>query len=181
MPPVPLPLCKSRIANDSVPVDPSAVFKQGTVAEGRLANGNETLALATPAKPRIKHSHPRDLHTYRHQGAFGKVAPGSDYSGPSDMFVAETPMLPSGRHQDFGSRLNGLTSQVSADLPYRLHGDANDADDLADFMVDTDEEDDGALFSGRKSLPSELALERRNGKQLVAEVAEVPETPMKAV
>ena len=97
------------------------------------------------------------------------------------MFVAETPMLPSGRHQDFGSRLNGLTSQVSADLPYRLHGDANDADDLADFMVDTDEEDDGALFSGRKSLPSELALERRNGKQLVAEVAEVPETPMKAV
>lgn len=74
-----------------------------------------------------------------------------------------------------------MTSQVPADLPNRLHGDTNDADDLADFMVDTDEEDDGALFSSSKSYPSALTLERRNDGPLIGDVAEVPETPIKAV
>jgi hypothetical protein len=43
-------------------------------------------------------------------------------------------------------------------LSHRLHGEADDADDLADFMVDTDEEEDIALFSGRSHIAPSSSL-----------------------
>lgn len=111
----------------------------------------------------------------------------SETSGPSDMFVEETPAIPGGRHRDFrrhASSHNTVVSQpsrlfTSADAPYRLH-EQHDEDDLADFMVDTDEEDDGALFSGGKSRrPSERLHERTGDVRIAEDVPEVPETPMK--
>lgn len=116
------------------------------------------------------------------------MVPDFGTSGPSDMFVAETPAIPGGRHHDFRTQSFGrkpMASQASrttysVDMPYRLHEQADDVDDLADFMVDTDEEDDGALFSGRGRRPGGQVLGQPGDRRVVEDVPEVPETPHRA-
>jgi hypothetical protein len=171
-------------------LESTGATKQHAPTERRTATGSETLALATPSKPRSKQvgQQASDSNAYREHGPFRKMVTVSETSGPSDMFVEETPAIPGGRYRDFRrhtSTHNVIASQPShlfssADAPYRLH-EQHDEDDLADFMVDTDEEDDGALFSGGKSRrPVDRVHERTGDTRVDEDMPEVPETPFKA-
>lgn len=110
--------------------------------------------------------------------------------------MAETPVIPGGRQQDFHPRTFGgndsfpRTSSLSVYQGSHASGatgarafdvQPDVMDDLADFMVDTDEEDEGVLFSSHRRRSGNLVHGRPSDKQAVEDMPEVPETPVKAV
>ena len=160
--------------------------------------GPTTLALATPSKPRANQYTARpSIHHYQTEGSatgyrheMTRHSSSTLLGGPGD-FVAETPAVAGGRHRDFHSRSFGNTSfsriaSLSADQSGRTGGTLNtfdaqpEGDDLADFMVDTDEEDEGVLFSGRQRRRSSHSVRGPSVKRVVEDLPEVPETPFKA-
>lgn len=122
---------------------------------------------------------------------------GSSISDHSAGFVAETPALPNGRRRTmdqqalgrntsfsvtskaFSDNQRATESYMSAKTPFAM--ESMDADDLADFMVDTDDEDEPSLDNGMVGSRglNDTLLQSRN-TQVDQDVQEVPETPLKA-
>ncbi|KAI5451478.1 hypothetical protein NCC49_001784 [Naganishia albida] len=162
------------------------------------APGPATLALVTPAKPRGNHfSHRPSIHHYPTEGTnngyrqeMTRHSSSSTLLGRPGDFVAETPAMPGGRQQSRSAATFTRAPSLSTYPSGRFGGTAQNGfdaqaagdDDLADFMVDTDEEDDGVLFSGGNRRRSSHATQGRPSvRQSVEDVPEVPETPMKAI
>ncbi|KAJ9096036.1 hypothetical protein QFC21_005401 [Naganishia friedmannii] len=127
---------------------------------------------------------------------------GSSISDHSAGFVAEIPALTSSRRRTMDQQVLGrttslsITSRVSSDhvlLGHRLTSERymsvkapfgmenTETDDLADFMVDTDDEDEPSLGNGMVSNRGlNKTLLRSRGMHADQDVHEVPETPLKA-
>ncbi|KAJ9121549.1 hypothetical protein QFC22_002168 [Naganishia vaughanmartiniae] len=121
---------------------------------------------------------------------------GSSIGDHSAGFVAETPALPNGRRMTADEQVLGrytsfsTTSKVlsfpqrasesvlSIKAPFGMQN--VETDDLADFMVDTDDEEEAPL--GKEMVGNRLlnnAVLRHKDIQLDQDVQEVPETPLK--
>lgn len=196
---------------DSFPTESASMGKPTDLAARRSTSGGNpsrhaapqgpgpaTLALATPAKPRGNHfSHRPSIHHYPTEGTnngyrqeMTRHTSSSTLLGRPGDFVAETPALPGGRQQSRSAATFTRAPSLSTYPSGRFGGTAQNGfdaqaagdDDLADFMVDTDEEDDGVLFSGGNRRRSSHATQGRPSvRHSVEDVPEVPETPMKAI
>ncbi|KAJ9095815.1 hypothetical protein QFC19_007430 [Naganishia cerealis] len=173
--------------------------------------GSATLAFATPSKPRANQLMTRGSSNYtsvrdksrqdqsatmQAQDISSGKAFGSGMVDYSAHFVAETPAVTGGRRMNLDPQVLGRNTSFSKTSKALWEHQRNsesriqktpfeteslETDDLADFMVDTDEEDDVPVSHGMlgSRFSSNIVATSRS-TQGDQDVQEVPETPVKA-